>query len=299
MTSSSDSSASPPIGEVYRRSLRANVAAACTQVGWDAADKVAVESLVELLQSYITEVARSTQLFCEHSGRTNPTYCDVLIALAHAGFPVASLTDYLDKVRNEPVAAVSTNLESNSSPMILQVGVKRKFPNYIPDTFNYPQLPDPHTYIRTTTGVQPETDYVVLRERSASGKRNVERALTQFVARTSHSLPLFPSSNGESAYSLIDTDPSPDSYLESLLPSQEDMIRLREYEQEEVKPEGDDSVPKNEDKEVKQEEPDLSSPRSRGRRDFNKTDTSRNNPNNPFLRPVKRLRQQRKKPRRG
>ena len=42
------------------------------------------------------------------------------------------------------------------------------------------------------TGQTPENDYVILRERTSSQKRDVERALTRFVAKTGMSLPLLP-----------------------------------------------------------------------------------------------------------
>ena len=43
---------------------------------------------------------------------------------------------------------------------------------------------DSHTYVRTPTHKQPVTDYVGVREKASSQKRDVERALTRFIAKT-------------------------------------------------------------------------------------------------------------------
>ena len=45
-------------------------------------------------------------------------------------------------------------------------------------------MPDSHSYIRTPTHRQPVTDYESVREKAASQKRDVERALTRFIAKT-------------------------------------------------------------------------------------------------------------------
>ena len=43
---------------------------------------------------------------------------------------------------------------------------------------------DSHTYVRMPTHKQPVTDYVGVREKASSQKRDVERALTRFIAKT-------------------------------------------------------------------------------------------------------------------
>lgn len=45
-------------------------------------------------------------------------------------------------------------------------------------------MPDSHSYIHTPTHRQPITDYESVREKAASQKRDVERALTRFIAKT-------------------------------------------------------------------------------------------------------------------
>ena len=65
---------------------------------------------------------------------------------------------------------------------ILFPGNNKKHPSSIPD--NLPEFPDSHSYIRTPTHRQPVTDYEMVREKAASQKRDVERALTRFIAKT-------------------------------------------------------------------------------------------------------------------
>ena len=67
-------------------------------------------------------------------------------------------------------------------PYLIISGNNKKHPNSIPD--NLPEFPDSHSYIRTPTHRQPVTDYEMVREKAASQKRDVERALTRFIAKT-------------------------------------------------------------------------------------------------------------------
>lgn len=54
-----------------------------------------------------------------------------------------------------------------------------------------PPLPDPHAYIRTATYKQPVTEYEAIREKAATQKRDIDRALTKFLAKTSETQSLF------------------------------------------------------------------------------------------------------------
>jgi transcription initiation factor TFIID subunit 8 len=65
---------------------------------------------------------------------------------------------------------------------ILQAGTKPSNPVHIPSYL--PPLPDPHAYVRTATYKQPETEYESIREKSANQKRDIEKALTRFLAKT-------------------------------------------------------------------------------------------------------------------
>jgi len=111
MMAANDSSLSTE--ETYRRSLKLCVSAQLQNVGFEVCEKVVIESLIEILQSYICEVARSSQHFCEHSGRTSVTYFDVAVALANVGFPLSSLLEYVENNISEPVGQ-GDNLVSSS-----------------------------------------------------------------------------------------------------------------------------------------------------------------------------------------
>ena len=47
-------------------------------------------------------------------------------------------------------------------------------------------------YLLSQTFKEQETDYRVIREKAASQKRDVERALTRFIAKTGDTQTLFP-----------------------------------------------------------------------------------------------------------
>lgn len=75
------------------------------------------------------------------------------------------------------------NPNKNANPVqILQAGAKPSNPSHIPSYL--PHLPDAHAYIRTATYKQPETEYEAIREKSANQKRDIEKALTRFLAKT-------------------------------------------------------------------------------------------------------------------
>merc|ERR1719319_2036143 len=81
-------------------------------------------------------------------------------------------------------------------------------------------MPDSHSYIRTPTHKQPVTDYESVREKAASQKRDVERALTRFIAKTGqiHNLLL---SDDNNLFPLISCDrdegPRLPAYIDALL----------------------------------------------------------------------------------
>jgi transcription initiation factor TFIID subunit 8 len=71
----------------YRQCLLVATAALLTEVGFDSSSKVALESLAELLQSFIVELGRSSRAFTELACRTEPLGADVLLALTEMGYP--------------------------------------------------------------------------------------------------------------------------------------------------------------------------------------------------------------------
>ena len=77
----------PATGMGFRQCLLVSTAALLTEVGFDSCRKVALESLAELLQSFIVELGRSSRAFTELACRTEPLGADVLLALTEMGYP--------------------------------------------------------------------------------------------------------------------------------------------------------------------------------------------------------------------
>lgn len=195
-----------------RKVLFAAVSCALYEAGFSSAERSAIETLTEMLQSYLWELARSSRSFCELSGRTKATVGDVTMALMEMGTDVDSVVPYA-KRQNRITLSNPATLPRPSISRILQAGEKRSLPGYIPD--HYPPFPDPHTYIRTPTHRQPISDYEIVREKAATQKRDTERALTKFIAKTGPTNSLFP--DDSSLFPLIACKPTPNPYFSSLL----------------------------------------------------------------------------------
>ncbi|GAB6022031.1 transcription initiation factor TFIID subunit 8 [Chamberlinius hualienensis] len=196
-----------------RRTLYTSVAAICTEVGFHSADKVALETLTEMLQSLLNEIGRSSRAFAELACRTEPLVGDVVMSLVDAGLPVEGLIAYSRRHNAAHLPAPGPMLPPHL-PRILQAGQKRKHPSHILEHF--PSFPDPHAYIRTPTHKQPVTEYPTIREKAASQKRDIERALTRFVAKTCESQTLF--YDDQFLFPLIPCKPMSFPYLNALLP---------------------------------------------------------------------------------
>uniref|UniRef100_UPI00359021EE transcription initiation factor TFIID subunit 8 isoform X1 n=1 Tax=Myxine glutinosa TaxID=7769 RepID=UPI00359021EE len=197
-----------------RRTLQVAASALLTEAGFEATEYAALETLTEMLQSYISEVGRSARALCEHTARTHPVPSDLLLCLSEMGFDVEALPAYAKRTHRIALSAPPTSHLPNT-PKGLPTGQRRARPQYIPA--HYPEFPDPHTYIRTPTYREPLTEYQVLRERSAAQRRDVERALTRFVAKTGPTYSLF--DPDPAAFPLISCQPSANAYLSALLPS--------------------------------------------------------------------------------
>ena len=165
----------------FRMYLRVAVSGLLTALGFTSAENVALETLTELTQSFISELGRSTRSFCELANRVEPVSADVVLALVEMGVPVTGVQSYATRSQRVslPTPAQLTTPKQTS---ILHTGNNKKHPSSIPD--NLPDFPDSHSYIRTPTHRQPVTDYEMVREKAASQKRDVERALTRFIAKT-------------------------------------------------------------------------------------------------------------------
>ncbi|KAM6333193.1 transcription initiation factor TFIID subunit 8 isoform 2-T2 [Alca torda] len=272
-TRSGSKHASTPADNYYlarRRTLQVVVSSLLTEAGFESAEKAAVETLTEMLQSYISEIGRSAKSYCEHTARTQPTLSDIVVTLVE-----------MAPVTNQPV-----------TPKALTAGQNKPHPSHIPGHF--PEFPDPHTYIKTPTYREPVSDYQVLREKAASQRRDVERALTRFMAKTGETQSLF--KDDVSTFPLIAARPFTVPYLTALLPSELEMQQMEETDSSEQDDQTDtenlplhmstdDSGPEKENASVLQQNTSLSGSRN----------GEENVIDNPYLRPVKKPKIRRKK----
>ncbi|KAL2104157.1 hypothetical protein ACEWY4_001025 [Coilia grayii] len=211
-----------------RRTLQVVVSSLLTECGYESAEKAAVESLTEMMQSYITEIGRCAKTYCEHTARSTPTLPDVVLTLIEMGFNVDTLPVYAKRSQRMVITAPPVT-NPPVIPKALSAGQKRTHPAHIPSHF--PEFPDPHTYIKTPTFREPVCEYQVVREKAASQRRDVERALTRFMAKTGQTESLF--KDDITAFPLIAARPSSIPYLSALLPSELELQSLEETDSSE------------------------------------------------------------------
>ncbi|XP_028265268.1 transcription initiation factor TFIID subunit 8 isoform X2 [Parambassis ranga] len=223
--------ASSPAENYYlarRRTLQVVVSALLTECGFESAEKAAVETLTEMMQSYITEIGRCAKAYCEHTARSVPTLSDTVVTLIEMGFNVDTLPIYAKRSQRMVITAPPVT-NTPVTPKALCAGQKRTHPPYIP--CHFPEFPDPHTYIKTPTFREPVSDYQVLREKAASQRRDVERALTRFMAKTGETQSLF--KDDITIFPLIAARPTTIPYLSALLPSELELQSLEETDSSE------------------------------------------------------------------
>uniref|UniRef100_A0A2K5HZM3 Transcription initiation factor TFIID subunit 8 n=6 Tax=Boreoeutheria TaxID=1437010 RepID=A0A2K5HZM3_COLAP len=194
-----------------RRTLQVVVSSLLTEAGFESAEKASVETLTEMLQSYISEIGRSAKSYCEHTARTQPTLSDIVVTLVEMGFNVDTLPAYAKRSQRMVITARKVGT-------LWTMGQMQPFP-------------DPHTYIKTPTYREPVSDYQVLREKAASQRRDVERALTRFMAKTGETQSLF--KDDVSTFPLIAARPFTIPYLTALLPSELEMQQMEETDSSE------------------------------------------------------------------
>lgn len=163
----------------------------------------------------IFEVGETSRSYCELSGRTSPVIGDIVVALVNLGIPVQGLEAYATRDTRPILPAPQQHTQAK--PLnILQAGTKNPHPSHIPN--HLPPLPDPHAYIRTPTHKQPVTEYEAIREKAANQKRDIEKALTKFLAKTSETISLFDSEDNQ-MFPLIACKPQFPPYLAALNPT--------------------------------------------------------------------------------
>ena len=205
-------------GDPFRQCLRVAVGSLCTEVGFESAESQALETMTELTQSLITELGRSARAFCELAGRVEPLVADLVLALVEMSVPMEGLREYALRQGRLTVQPPG-QLVASKQTAILHTGNKKRHPGHIPD--HLPEMPDSHSYIRTPTHRQPVTDYESVREKAASQKRDVERALTRFIAKTGKIHNLF-KTDDSNLFPLISCDRDEEgvklpAYLDALL----------------------------------------------------------------------------------
>lgn len=139
-------------------------------------------------------MAHTSKNYAELSGRTQPFLGDIVVALVSLGIPLEGVTAYIKRDNAHkipPPQPISTQKQLS----LLQAGTKQSHPSHIPN--HMPPLPDPHAYVRTPTHKQPVTEYEAIREKAASQKRDIEKALTRFLAKTSQTDCLFASEDNQ------------------------------------------------------------------------------------------------------
>ncbi|XP_022662285.1 transcription initiation factor TFIID subunit 8-like [Varroa jacobsoni] len=221
---------------VYRRVLQSAVSAICLEQGFGFCDATAMETLTEMLQATLIEVCHSAKSFAELGGRTEASAPDVCLAIADIGIRFEGMRDYMRRPGKIQIASPGIQA-CVTTPLTLRAGERKPLPSHIPDHF--PPFPDSHAYIRTLTHRQPVTEYVAIREKVASQKRDIERALTRFVAKTSGTQTLFP--DNPTLYPLIACKPSPQPWLVALEPKDQVFEDEEDDEKEELVPERGES----------------------------------------------------------
>lgn len=243
------------------------------ECGYESCEKQALESLTEMLQAFIVELGESTRSYCELSGRTEPVIADVILALVNMGIRLDNIETY-GKRPNRTVLPPLQQQTQSKQLSILQAGVKQSHPPYIPEYL--PQFPDPHAYIRTPTHKQPVTEYEAIREKAATQKRDIERALTRFIAKTGDTHSLFLTEDN-SMFLLVACKPQFPSYLSALLPQDQIFEPDPEFQFE--------PSPAKKKKEVKTEEKEEAKEENTEQNE--EVTTQQDAIDNPYLRPGK------------
>lgn len=267
MSSASSGSTETPVPTNPRRKILTNAVGGILQEsGFTSAEKAAVGTLTEMLQSLICEIGRSAKAYCELAYRAEPVIGDIVMALVDMGISIDGLPAY-GRRQNRVVIPPPGMTVEHKQHNVLQVGDKKQHPQYIPD--HLPPFPDTHTYCFSHTHKQPVTEYEAIREKSAVQKKEIERALTKFAAKTNETLNLFFVDDKE--YLLVGVKKNSKPYIDALMPrdqvfeEEEEATRDRERKRRKQQAEeGEDEKDKDKLNESQDQELD-----------------------NPFLRPVK------------
>ncbi|XP_056633195.1 transcription initiation factor TFIID subunit 8-like [Diorhabda carinulata] len=199
---------------IYRKMIAAAVSSVLLEHGFDAVETDSLGTLTEMMQAFISEIAFLTRSFCELSGRVEPVLGDVVLGFVEMGFNLNSLEHYVKSSKHSILPTLQPQ-QAQKQLNMLSAGSKQPLPPHIPQHF--PPFPDPHAYVRTPTHKQPIIDYESVREKAAIQKRDIEKALTKFLAKTSTTHNLFDTDEAN-IFPLIACKPAYPPYLSALLP---------------------------------------------------------------------------------
>ncbi|CAG9856311.1 unnamed protein product [Phyllotreta striolata] len=198
----------------YRKMLAAAVSSVLLENGYDSVEKDSLGTLTEMMQAFLTETAYLTKCYCELSGRVEPVLGDIILSFVEMGFNFQTLENYV-KASKHLVLPPLQPQQSQKQLNMLAAGSKQPLSSHIPQ--HLPPFPDPHAYVRTPTHKQPIIDYESVREKAAIQKRDIEKALTKFLAKTNSTHNLF-DTDDSNIFPLIACKPSTPAYLSALLP---------------------------------------------------------------------------------
>ncbi|CAH0551873.1 unnamed protein product [Brassicogethes aeneus] len=199
---------------VYRKMLAVTVTSVLLEHGFDGAEKDSLGTLTEMLQAFICEVGHLGRNYCELNGRSEPLLADIIMAFVDMGYNLNEIPKYVRGVQHSVLPSLQPQTATKQLNM-LSAGTKQSLPVHIPQ--HYPPFPDPHAYVRTPTHKQPVIDYESVREKAAIQKRDIEKALTKFLAKTSEVHNLFETDEAN-IFPLIACKPPYPPYLSALLP---------------------------------------------------------------------------------
>lgn len=278
-----------------RKVLNCAVAAIMYEAGFSHSEKGVLETLVEILTATLNEIGRSSRAAAELAGRTEVMVPDVVLALVEMGLNVDSIPTYAKQVQKTQklIIPAPSQAPRSAAPKILQAGEKKPHLPFIPSYL--PPFPDPHSYIRTQTHKQPVTEYEAIREKSASQKRDVERALTRFMAKTSDqsvSHSLFPDDHMNTMFPLIALKTTVNPYLQALLPKDQIFDDDEEEEESSQNHEAskDDAKQQPSDENAgtsANEDTPMADNSNINANDKSMTQSEAETPDNPYLRPPK------------
>eukprot|EP00117_Sycon_ciliatum_P029593 scpid71694/ scgid5565/ Transcription initiation factor TFIID subunit 8; TBP-associated factor 8 len=207
-----------------RTALNVAVAALAAEAGFQRVEKLALETLTEMLQSYIMELGRSAHYGSELSCRTRPNVFDVELALADMGADIGGLRKYAFRPKRLAVNKQNRLLPS-TQPKTLRVGNQRPHPSHIPS--HLPAFPDPHTYVRSPAYRKPVVDHASIREGIASQQQQTRQALAGFMVKTRPADPFSVPGSTTPLASVLQPDmPTEAPYLKAIMPCDEDNVEV-------------------------------------------------------------------------